>query len=133
LVIDTPGLADIKTEETAAEEIEKALKNPEKRVKINFVVDLNAGRVDTKDIETINAVCTVHLCSDYLKENTEPGPCLGSLDIFDFTFKLISMREVVGEAEKYKATPKTLWFDSLQGAINSQHLRGINPEEVRKD
>lgn len=55
-VTDTPGLSDIKTEEKAAKEIEKALKNPGKFMKINFVVGQDAGRVDVQDLLTINAV-----------------------------------------------------------------------------
>jgi hypothetical protein len=54
--IDTPGLSDINLRKQAAEEIEKALKE-NNNYKIIFVATLEAGRIKSDDLVTINTVC----------------------------------------------------------------------------
>jgi hypothetical protein len=54
--IDTPGLSDISLRKQAAEEIEKALKE-NNNYKIIFVATLEAGRIKSDDLVTINTVC----------------------------------------------------------------------------
>jgi len=56
---DTPGLADIKLREQAAEAIMQALKDSQKEkraLKLIFVCFAQAGRIDPLDIKTINDV-----------------------------------------------------------------------------
>lgn len=53
--VDTPGLHDVETRETAALEIQKALQQ-EGRYKIFFVITLEAGRVRPVDVTVINLV-----------------------------------------------------------------------------
>jgi hypothetical protein len=50
---DTPGLADIKSREQAAEEITNALKTDNDDHKLVFVVTLSNGRVSPQDVATI--------------------------------------------------------------------------------
>jgi Leucine-rich repeat (LRR) protein len=54
--IDTPGLSDVNLRKQAAEEIEKALKE-NNNYKIIFVATLEAGRIKSDDLVTINTVC----------------------------------------------------------------------------
>jgi GTP-binding protein EngB required for normal cell division len=54
--IDTPGLGDIKLREQAAQEIEKSL-SQNGNYKVIFVVTIEAGRIRTGDLWTINTVC----------------------------------------------------------------------------
>jgi GTP-binding protein EngB required for normal cell division len=56
LYIDTPGLADVKTRQKAAVEIEEALKK-NNNYKIVFVATLESGRVRPDDVTTIETVC----------------------------------------------------------------------------
>lgn len=56
--MDTPGLADIGGQANAAEQIEDGLKQSGKVYKINFVMKLNGGRIETEDIRTIDTVMT---------------------------------------------------------------------------
>jgi len=54
--IDTPGLADVKSMQIAAQEIKKALQQ-NKPFKLVFVLSLGSGRITTSDLETINMIC----------------------------------------------------------------------------
>ncbi len=63
IIMDTPGLANVKLEKQAAEQIIKGLRYPG-RFKINFVIVLNEGRLQPMDIYTINTVCS-SITSDF--------------------------------------------------------------------
>lgn len=52
---DTPGLADVATEDKAAKEIEQGLSQPG-IFKINFVMTVEAGRIRPRDLRTIDTV-----------------------------------------------------------------------------
>ena len=55
ILIDTPGLADVKKRAKSAKEIENALKRGGK-YRIIFVIELSAGRIRDEDISTITTV-----------------------------------------------------------------------------
>lgn len=86
--VDTPGLADIKDREQAAEEIEKGLKE-NNNYKIVFVVTLESGRIKEADLVTINTVC------DAIKTPFEYGIILNQVP--EKTIKKVP----IGELGKY--------------------------------
>ncbi|KAF2070892.1 hypothetical protein CYY_007793 [Polysphondylium violaceum] len=55
MYIDTPGLADVKDREQAAQEIEQSLKTNQ-RYKVFFVVSPTSGRVSSMDLSTIKII-----------------------------------------------------------------------------
>ncbi|EFA79986.1 hypothetical protein PPL_06807 [Heterostelium album PN500] len=55
VVIDTPGLQDVKMREKSAQEIEKQLKK-DKSFKIVYVITLESGRIKAHDLQTINSI-----------------------------------------------------------------------------
>lgn len=54
--LEMPGFSDMNSKDSAATEIEEALKSSGKFMKLNFVIGLSGGRVLPGDVQTINLV-----------------------------------------------------------------------------
>merc|ERR1739848_953031 len=102
---DTPGLADPEMRAKAAQAIEEALKQ-DGAYKIIFVLFLQAGRLQTADIATMNCVLTA--C-----------PSIGSQ--YAIIFNKVEEEEVEGVKENMKEILAKLYSDdSLPPTANVQ-------------